>query len=112
TSSASAEAVAKAKAAGTLAAGADHDTLTVNGKDIRVVSARTPAELPWKAMGVELVIESTGLFTEAEKCKGHIAAGAKKVVITAPGKGEDITVVMGVNHEKYDPKAHHVISNA
>src|SRR6185295_18496584 len=72
TSSASAEAVAKAKAAGTLAAGADHDTLTVNGRDIRVVSARTPAELPWKAMGVELVIESTGLFTDAEKCKGHL----------------------------------------
>src|SRR5437868_11441648 len=111
-SRASNDAVAKAKAAGTLAAGADHDILVVNGKEIRVVSARTPAELPWKAMGVELVIESTGLFTEAEKCKGHLVAGAKKVVISAPGKGEDITVVMGVNQDKYDPEAHNIISNA
>ena len=111
-SSASPDAVAKAKAAGTLAGGVEHDVLTVDGQDIRVVSAKTPAELPWKAMGVELVIECTGLFTEAEKCKGHLAAGAKKVVISAPGKGEDITIVMGVNHDKYDPKAHHIISNA
>src|SRR3954469_21517682 len=91
---------------------AEDDVLVVNGKEIKVVSAKTPAELPWKALGVELVIESTGLFTEAEKCKGHLAAGARKVVISAPGKGEDITVVMGVNHDKYDPKAHHIISNA
>ncbi|MEY2411252.1 MAG: hypothetical protein QOF48_3922 [Verrucomicrobiota bacterium] len=111
-SRASADAISKAKAAGTLSGGAEDDILTVNGQDIRVVSARTPAELPWKAMGVELVIESTGLFTDAEKCKGHIAAGAKKVVISAPGKGEDITIVMGVNHEKYDAKAHNIISNA
>jgi glyceraldehyde 3-phosphate dehydrogenase len=68
--------------------------------------------LPWKALGVDVVIECTGLFTEAEKAKGHITAGAKKVIISAPAKGEDITVVMGVNHEKYDPKAHHIISNA
>ncbi len=91
---------------------AEDDILVVNGQEIAVVSAKTPAELPWKQMGVDIVIESTGLFTEAEKAKGHIAAGAKKVIITAPAKGEDIMVVMGVNHEKYDPKSHHIISNA
>jgi glyceraldehyde 3-phosphate dehydrogenase len=91
---------------------AEDDVLIVNGKEIKVVSAKTPAELPWKALGVDIVIESTGLFTDAEKCKGHLAAGAKKVVISAPGKGEDITVVMGVNHEKYDASKHHIISNA
>jgi glyceraldehyde 3-phosphate dehydrogenase len=91
---------------------AEDDVLIVNGHEIKVVSAKTPAELPWKALGVDVVIESTGLFTEAEKAKGHIAAGAKKVIISAPAKGEDITVVMGVNHEKYDPKAHQIISNA
>jgi glyceraldehyde 3-phosphate dehydrogenase len=91
---------------------AEDDVLVVNGHEIKVVSARSPAELPWKALGVDVVIESTGLFTDAEKAKGHIAAGAKKVIISAPGKGEDITIVMGVNHEKYDPKAHHIISNA
>src|SRR5215216_687654 len=90
----------------------DDDVLVVNGQDILVVSAKSPAELPWKKLGVELVIESTGLFTEAEKAKGHLVAGAKKVIISAPGKGEDITIVMGVNHEKYDPAQHHVISNA
>src|SRR5262245_53361987 len=107
----STDSIAKTKAAGKPIEEAEPDVLVVNGREIRVVSAKTPAELPWKAMGVELVIESTGLFTDAEKCKGHIAAGAKKVVISAPGKGEDITVVMGVNHEKYDPKAHHIVSN-
>jgi glyceraldehyde 3-phosphate dehydrogenase len=90
----------------------EDDVLVVNGYGIKVVSAKTPAELPWKALGVDVVIESTGLFTEAEKAKGHITAGAKKVVISAPAKGEDITIVMGVNHEKYDPKAHSIISNA
>src|ERR1044072_6887268 len=90
----------------------EDDVLLVNGQEIKVVSAKSPAELPWKALGVELVIESTGLFTDIEKCKGHITAGAKKVVISAPGKGEDITVVMGVNHEKYDAAKHHIISNA
>ena len=84
----------------------------VNGKDIHVVSAKTPAELPWAKLGVDLVIESTGLFTDAEKAKGHITAGAKKVIISAPAKGEDITVVMGVNDDKYDPAKHHIISNA
>ena len=90
----------------------EDDVLVVNGAEIKVVSARTPAELPWKALGVDVVIESTGLFTEADKAKGHLAAGAKKVIISAPAKGEDITVVMGVNHEKYDAATHHIISNA
>src|SRR4029077_9373267 len=88
------------------------DVLTVDGKEIAVVSAKTPAELPWKKLGVDYVIESTGLFTEAEKAKGHLAAGAKKVIISAPAKGEDITVVMGVNHEIYDAGKHTIISNA
>ena len=91
---------------------AEDDVLVVNGAEILVVSARTPAELPWKALGVDVVIESTGLFTEADKAKGHLTAGAKKVIISAPAKGEDITVVMGVNHEKYDAANHHTISNA
>jgi glyceraldehyde 3-phosphate dehydrogenase len=90
----------------------DPDILVVNGKDIKVVSAKTPAELPWKALGVDIVIESTGLFTAKEKAEGHIQAGAKKVVISAPGKNEDITIVLGVNDDKYDPAKHHVISNA
>src|ERR1051325_9994228 len=90
----------------------EDDVLIVNGHEIKVVSAKTPAELPWKQLGVEVVIESTGLFTEAEKAKGHITAGAKKVVISAPAKGEDITIVMGVNHEKYNPAQHSIISNA
>src|ERR1039457_1667035 len=90
----------------------DPDILVVNGKEIKVVSAKTPAELPWKALGVELVIESTGLFTAKEKAEGHIQAGAKKVIISAPGKNEDITIVLGVNEGKYDPAKHHVISNA
>src|SRR5947199_99258 len=91
---------------------AEDDVLVVNGAEIKVVSAKTPADLPWKQMGVDVVIESTGLFTEAEKAKGHMVAGAKKVVISAPAKGEDITVVMGVNHDKYDPAKHNIVSNA
>ena len=91
---------------------ADPDVLIVNGHDIKVVSAKTPAELPWSALGVQVVIESTGLFTEAEKAKGHLTAGARKVIISAPAKGEDITVVMGVNDSKYDAATHHIISNA
>ena len=90
----------------------DADILVVDGKEIKVVSAKSPAELPWKALGVDVVIESTGLFTEKAKAEGHIQAGAKKVIISAPGKNEDITLVIGVNHEKYDPAKHHVISNA
>lgn len=91
---------------------AEDDILIVNGQEIAVVSAKTPAELPWKQLGVDIVVESTGLFTDAEKAKGHIAAGAKKVIISAPAKGEDITIVMGVNCDKYDPAKHHIISNA
>src|SRR5258708_15188763 len=91
---------------------AEPDVLVVNGHDIKVVSAKTPAELPWAALGAQVVIESTGLFTEAEKAKGHLTAGAKKVIISAPAKGEDITVVVGVNDSKYDAAKHHIISNA
>ena len=91
---------------------AEDDVLVVNGADIHVVSAKDPSGLPWKQLGVDLVIESTGLFTDAEKAKGHLAAGAKKVIISAPAKNEDVTVVMGVNNEKYDPAKHNIISNA
>ena len=91
---------------------AEDDVLVVNGHEIKVVSAKTPAELPWGALGVQVVIESTGLFTEAEKAKGHLLAGAKKVIISAPAKGEDITLVMGVNDEKLDLAKHSIISNA
>src|SRR5947199_4228192 len=94
-------------------AAAEDDTLVVNGHPIKCLAVKQgPAALPWKELGVEYVIESTGLFTEAEKAKGHLTAGAKKVLISAPAKGEDITVVMGVNHEKYDAGKHHIISNA
>jgi glyceraldehyde 3-phosphate dehydrogenase len=91
---------------------AEDDVLIVNGREIKVVSAKTPAELPWKQLGVQLVIESTGLFTDVEKANGHLAAGAKKVIISAPAKGDCLTVVMGVNEGKYDPKQHHIVSNA
>jgi glyceraldehyde 3-phosphate dehydrogenase len=91
---------------------AEDDVLVVNGKEILVVSAKTPAELPWAKLGVQIVIESTGLFTDAEKAKGHITAGAKKVIISAPAKNEDITVVMGVNDDKYDGSKHNIVSNA
>jgi glyceraldehyde 3-phosphate dehydrogenase len=91
---------------------AEDDVLVVNGMDIKVVSAKSPADLPWKALGVEVVIESTGLFTDAEKAKGHLTAGAKKVIISAPAKGEDVTIVQGVNDELYDAAKHHIISNA
>jgi glyceraldehyde 3-phosphate dehydrogenase len=90
----------------------EDDILTVNGHDLRVVSAKDPSGLPWKELGVQLVIECTGLFTDGVNAKGHLAAGAKKVIISAPAKNEDITVVMGVNNEKYDPARHHIISNA
>jgi glyceraldehyde 3-phosphate dehydrogenase len=92
---------------------AEDDMLIVNGHKIICLAVKEgPAALPWKALGVDYVIESTGLFTEAEKAKGHITAGCKKVIISAPAKGEDITVVMGVNHEKYDAAAHNIVSNA
>ena len=90
----------------------EDDVLVVNGQKIRVVSAKEPSQLPWKQMGVDVVIESTGLFTDVEKASGHLAAGAKRVIISAPAKGDCPTLVMGVNEQKYDPKAHHVVSNA
>ena len=87
--------------------------LVVNGHKIKCLAVKEgPAALPWKALGVDYVVESTGLFTEAEKAKGHLTAGAKKVIISAPAKGEDITIVMGVNHEKYDAGKHNIVSNA
>ncbi|MBI5597784.1 MAG: type I glyceraldehyde-3-phosphate dehydrogenase [Elusimicrobia bacterium] len=91
---------------------AQGNDIVIDGKRIKVVAEKEPAKLPWKALGVELVIESTGRFTDADKAKGHIDAGAKKVIISAPAKGEDITVCMGINNEKYDPEKHHIISNA
>jgi glyceraldehyde 3-phosphate dehydrogenase len=91
---------------------AEDDVLIVNGQKMLVVSAKDPSQLPWKQLGVDVVIESTGLFTDVEKAKGHLAAGAKKVIITAPAKGDCPTIVMGVNENKYDPKQHHVVSNA
>jgi glyceraldehyde 3-phosphate dehydrogenase len=91
---------------------AEDDVLVVNGKDMLVVSAKDPSQLPWKQLGVDVVIESTGLFTDVEKAKGHLTAGAKKVIITAPAKGDCPTLVMGVNEGKYDPKQHHIVSNA
>src|ERR1700730_16069080 len=92
---------------------AEDDTLVVDGHKIKCLAVKEgPTALPWKQLGVEYVVESTGLFTDAEKARGHITAGAKKVLISAPAKGEDITIVMGVNHEKYDPSKHNIISNA
>ena len=88
------------------------DAIVVNGDSIKVFAQKDPAALPWKDLGVDLVLESTGIFTDRDKAAKHLAAGAKKVVISAPAKNEDITIVYGVNHTKYDPAAHHVISNA
>ncbi|MHB8511301.1 MAG: type I glyceraldehyde-3-phosphate dehydrogenase [Actinomycetota bacterium] len=88
------------------------DGISVGGKEFRITAERDPAALPWKELGADIVIESTGLFTSREKAQKHIDAGAKKVVISAPAKGEDATFVMGVNHETYDPAKHHVVSNA
>ncbi len=88
------------------------DALVVNGHSIKVISQRDPAMIPWGDMGVELVIESTGLFTDADKAAAHIKGGAKKVIISAPAKGEDLTIVLGVNDAMYDPARHHIISNA
>jgi glyceraldehyde 3-phosphate dehydrogenase len=86
--------------------------IVVDGKKIAVLAERDPANLPWAKLGVDIVIESTGFFTDAAKAKAHLDAGAKKVIISAPASGEDITVVMGVNHEDYDPAQHHIVSNA
>jgi glyceraldehyde 3-phosphate dehydrogenase len=91
----------------------EDDILVVNGHKIKCLAVKEgPTALPWKTLGVDVVIESTGLFTEAEKAKGHITVGAKKVLISAPAKGEDITLVMGVNHQKYEKAKHNIISNA
>jgi glyceraldehyde 3-phosphate dehydrogenase len=88
------------------------DGIKVDNEEFKVLSVKDPAQLPWKDLGVEVVFESTGLFTNRDGAAKHIAAGAKKVIITAPAKQPDITLVLGVNDEKYDPKAHHIISNA
>ncbi len=87
-------------------------SLRIDGDDVQVLAERDPGKLPWGDLGVDVVLESTGLFTQREKAAAHLDAGAKKVIISAPAKGEDITVVFGVNHEQYDPGSHHVISNA
>ena len=90
----------------------DEDTILINKKEIKILRCSDPSQIPWKDLGVELVIESTGKFVKREDCQKHIDAGAKKVVITAPGKNEDITIVMGVNENQYDDKKHNIISNA
>jgi glyceraldehyde 3-phosphate dehydrogenase len=91
---------------------ADGDTIVAGDESFKVLKERDPAKLPWKELGVEIVVESTGLFTKREDASKHLEAGAKKVIISAPAKGEDFTVVMGVNQDKYDPASHHLISNA
>src|SRR3954468_5362702 len=92
---------------------AEDDLLIVDGHRIKCLAVKEgPKAMPWKELGADIIIEATGLFTEASKAQGHIDAGAKKVIISAPGKNDDITVVMGVNHEKYDAAKHHIISNA
>ena len=95
---------------GTVKAG--NGAITVDGDEIKILAEKDPAKLPWKDLGVDVVLESTGRFTDSDKAKAHIAGGAKKVIISAPAKGEDITIVMGVNHTKYDAKAHSIVSNA
>lgn len=91
---------------------AQENSLFVGGKEIKVLAERDPGQLPWKELGVDIVVESTGRFTNREDAAKHLEAGAKKVIISAPAKNEDITIVLGVNEDKYDPNAHHVISNA
>jgi glyceraldehyde 3-phosphate dehydrogenase len=91
---------------------ASGEGITVDGDEFKVLSIKDPAQLPWKDLGVEVVFESTGLFTSRDAAAKHLTAGAKKVIITAPAKGPDVTVVLGVNDDKYDPAAHHIISNA
>ncbi len=88
------------------------DSLIVNGHSVKVLSQRDPAQIPWANLGIEIVIESTGLFTDAEKAAAHLQGGAKKVIISAPAKGEDLTMVLGVNENMYDPARHNIISNA
>jgi glyceraldehyde 3-phosphate dehydrogenase len=88
------------------------DAIVIDGKEIKVLQVKDPATLPWGDLGVDIVIESTGLFTDADKARAHVDAGAKKVIISAPAKKEDITIVLGVNEDRYDPAAHTIISNA
>jgi glyceraldehyde 3-phosphate dehydrogenase len=94
------------------AVSSDADSITIDGDRIKVFKEKDPSALPWKSLGAVIVLESTGRFTNADDAKKHIAGGAKKVIITAPAKGEDLTVVLGVNHEKYDATRHHILSNA
>jgi glyceraldehyde 3-phosphate dehydrogenase len=91
---------------------AKESSLVVNGHDIKVIAQRDPGQIPWGDLGVEIVVESTGFFTDADKAAAHLKAGAKKVIISAPAKGEDITMVLGVNNDMYDPAKHNIISNA
>ena len=91
---------------------AKEGAIRVDGKEMRILSERSPADLPWADLGVDIVLECTGLFRDREKASSHLNAGARKVIISAPAKGEDLTVVLGVNHEKYDPANHHIVSNA
>ena len=88
------------------------DSISIDGDEIKVLAEKDPAKLPWKELGVDIVLESTGRFTDASKAQAHIDGGAKKVIISAPAKEEDITIVMGVNDDAYDPEAHHILSNA
>ncbi len=88
------------------------DSLVVDGRTVKVLQVKDPAQLPWKDLGVDIVVESTGIFTDATKAAAHIEAGARKVIISAPAKGEDVTIVLGVNEGTYDPDRHHIISNA
>src|SRR5918999_5626451 len=88
------------------------DALIIDGREIKVLQEKDPAALPWGDLGADLVLESTGLFTDAEKARAHIDAGAKKVIISAPAKNEDVTIVLGVNEERYDPEANNINSNA
>jgi glyceraldehyde 3-phosphate dehydrogenase len=88
------------------------DSISVDGRSFAALAERDPANLPWKDLGADVVLESTGLFTDATKAGAHLEAGAKKVIISAPAKNEDVTVVMGVNHTDYDPEKHHIVSNA
>jgi glyceraldehyde 3-phosphate dehydrogenase len=92
--------------------GAGDGVITIDGDELRVFAEKDPAKLPWNDLGVDIVLESTGRFTEASAARKHIEAGARKVIISAPAKNEDITIVLGVNHDKYDPAKHHIVSNA
>ncbi len=91
---------------------ATDDSIVVDGKELRVLAQKDPSSLPWKDLGVDVVVESTGFFTKAADARAHLDAGARKVIISAPASGEDLTVVMGVNHHNYDPESHTIISNA